>query len=104
MAPGGAQLAAEQLPEEHGNRAAEYGPEYGRAGALDLQFDADGGQLQAHYRIGHGQHQQGAEDSHLEVFLDRGTHTFSTSGRPRMPVGRNSSTSTSRLNATTSLY
>ncbi|MNF81548.1 hypothetical protein D3C84_638250 [compost metagenome] len=104
MAPGGAQLAAEQLPEEHGDRAAEYGPEHGRAGALDLQLDADGGEFQAHYRIGHGQHQQGAEDGGLEVVLDRGTHTFSTSGRPRMPVGRNSSTSTSRLNATTSLY
>src|SRR5690606_2114541 len=99
--PGIADAVAEQLPAEHGPGSRGDGPQHGRAGAVYFQLDADGGQLQAEYRVGHGQHQQGAEEGGLEVL---GVHTFSTSGRPRMPVGRNSSTSTSRLKATTSLY
>ncbi len=67
---------------------------------MHLDADTDGGELQAEHRHRHGDDQQGAEESDTQI----AGHTFSTSGRPRMPVGRNSSTSTSRLKATTSLY
>src|SRR5690606_7968123 len=99
--PNGGDAVTEKLPEEHRHGGGGDGPQRAGAGAVHFQLDAHGGQLEAEHRIGHGQHQQGAEEGDLEVLA---VHTFSTSGRPRMPVGRNSSTSTSRLKATTSLY
>ena len=45
MTPGRAQLAAEQLPEEHGDGAAGDSPDNRRAGALHFQLDAHSRQL-----------------------------------------------------------
>src|SRR5690606_24276568 len=101
LAPGGRETVTQQLPAEHEHGHGGDGPQHGWAGAMHFQLDADHRELEAEYRIGHGQHQQCAEKGGLEIAAH---HTFSTSGRPRMPVGRNSSTSTRRLKATTSLY
>lgn len=94
----------QQLPEEDQRSGATDAPEFEGGSAFDAQADTDGAEFQAQYRVGDDQHQQGAENRGFEILGNGGAHTFSTSGRPRMPVGRNSSTSTSRLNATTSLY
>src|SRR5690606_34739519 len=94
------QTVAKQLPDEHQRGGDGNGPQGAGRGAFDLQADADHAELEAEKGVGDQQQEHGAEDCGLEV----PTHTFSTSGRPRIPVGRNSSTSTSRLKATTSLY
>src|SRR5690606_21224654 len=98
--PAGGQTRAEQLPDEHGHGAGGDDPESRGVGAMYLDVDADRGELQAKYRNRHCDDQQGAEEGCAQI----ASHTFSTSGRPRMPVGRNSNTRISRVNATTSLY
>src|SRR5690606_25071123 len=68
---------------------------------FDVGLHAAANDLQPEYRCDdHPGH-----DGRDERILDLTRHyTFSTSGLPRSPVGRNNRISTSRLNATMSLY
>src|SRR5690606_27496650 len=95
------QLIAEQVEQEDEQR---------RAGDLDRHIGPGADQYQRGALLAQPHaHQQAAEDHHHHRGNDRrfqiAQHqTFSTSGRPRMPLGRNSSTRISTLKATPSLY
>ncbi len=71
------------------------------------RVDAEGGallhRLKAHQRDRQNHGEQSGGASFLETSLQR-HQTFSTSGRPKRPVGRKISTSTRMAKAATSLY
>src|SRR5690606_15099573 len=99
--PQGSEVIAEQVEQEDEQRGSAYlhscihaAADQYQPGTLLLQADA---------------HQQATEDEHDHGGYQRGfeiaqQHTFSTSGRPRRPLGRTSSTRNGTLKATTSLY
>src|SRR5690606_10742790 len=99
--PQGSEVIAEQVEQEDEQRGSAYlhvythaAADQKRPGALILPTDAQ--QHATESDKDHGRYERGFEIARH--------HTFTTSGRPRMPVGRNSSTRISTLKATTSLY
>ena len=94
------QQRAQQLEEKDDDAAdADPHPAHFRR-AVHHQLGAVQAELHAHQeRRHHEQHRRG--DQRIEQIE---FHTFSTSGRPRMPVGMISSTTISSANDTTSLY
>ncbi len=93
-------LATQHLEPEHQGGAAQQPGQRHVEPAGHQQTGTVGLQLEAEQPEGEHQQHQAGDAGMNELFF----HTFSTSGRPRMPVGINSSTPISRAKAITSLY
>src|SRR5690606_5539634 len=98
--PARCQAGAEQLPDEHRHGAGRDGPEGQCIAVVNFEPDANGGELQTEDGHRDGDDQQGDEEGGAEVT----SRAFSTPGRPRKPVGRNSRARISRVKAATSVY
>ena len=93
-------LAAHQLEPEHQGGAPQQPGQGDIEPAHHQQAGAIGLQLEAEQPEGEHQQHQAGDTGMDKLFF----HTFSTSGRPRMPVGIKRSTKMSRAKAITSLY
>ena len=92
---------AQQL-EEKDHRGADENPlPTNIGGGIDHQFGAIQLQLHAHKDARQNKEHRGGKQRHRNLHR---FHTFSTSGRPRMPVGITNSTRISSAKETTSLY
>ena len=95
----------EQRPqqlEEKDHRGADKDPLPANiGGGIDYQLGAVQLQLHAHKDARQNEEHHGRQQRHCNLHR---FHTFSTSGRPRMPVGITNSTRISSAKETTSLY
>lgn len=92
---------SQKLKEKDHRRADKHPLPTDIRSAVDHQFGAIQLQLHAHKDASEDKEHRGREQRHCNMHR---FHTFSTSGRPRIPVGITSSTRISRANETTSLY
>ena len=94
------QLIAEQVEQENEQRRCGDFHGHVRSGAGQYQPGALLADTNPHQQTAERDHHHGGDQRRFQI----AHHTFSTSGRPRMPLGRNSRIRISRLKATTSLY
>ena len=92
---------SQNLEEKDHRRADKHPLPTDIRSGVDHQFGAIQLQLHAHKDARQDKEHRGREQRHCNMHR---FHTFSTSGRPRIPVGITSSTRISRANETTSLY